>query len=112
MDKSALNKIVESLQKSKLADGKKLLVSNKVKPDVLGGVLVELGDRSIDLTVSSKLAKLNKLVTGKKGVCCSLLPMPRHARISSPKISPRSPATPAGKVATGRICRQAFNLKE
>ncbi|KAI9257677.1 OSCP/delta subunit of ATPase [Sporodiniella umbellata] len=63
LDKSALNKIVESLQKSKLADGKKLLVSNKVKPDVLGGVLVELGDRSIDLTVSSKLAKLNKLVT-------------------------------------------------
>ncbi|KAG1149865.1 hypothetical protein G6F37_004755 [Rhizopus arrhizus] len=63
LDKSALNKIVESLQKSKLADGKKLLVSNKVKPDILGGVLVEIGDKSIDLTVSSKLAKLNKLVT-------------------------------------------------
>lgn len=66
MEKAALNKIVESLQKSKLADGKKLLVSNKVKPDILGGVLVEIGDKSIDLTVSSKLAKLNKLVTGKK----------------------------------------------
>jgi vacuolar-type H+-ATPase subunit E/Vma4 len=66
LEKAALNKIVESLQKSKLADGKKLLVSNKVKPDILGGVLVEIGDKSIDLTVSSKLAKLNKLVTGKK----------------------------------------------
>ena len=66
LDKSALNKIVESPQKSKLADGKKLLVSNKVKPDILGGVLVEIGDKSIDLTVSSKLAKLNKLVTGKR----------------------------------------------
>ncbi|KAG0740202.1 hypothetical protein G6F57_000185 [Rhizopus arrhizus] len=63
LEKAALNKIVESLQKSKLADGKKLLVSNKVKPDILGGVLVEIGDKSIDLTVSSKLAKLNKLVT-------------------------------------------------
>lgn len=65
MDKSALNKIVDSLQKSNLAEGKKLLVSNKVKPDILGGIMVEIGDKSIDLTVSAKLAKLNKLITGK-----------------------------------------------
>ncbi|KAI7902710.1 OSCP/delta subunit of ATPase [Cokeromyces recurvatus] len=63
LDKNALNKIVDSLQKSNLAEGKKLLVSNKVKPDILGGILVEIGDKSIDLTVSSKLAKLNKLIT-------------------------------------------------
>ncbi|CAO3633156.1 unnamed protein product [Mucor fragilis] len=63
LDKSALNKIVESLQKSNLAEGKKLLVSNKVKPDILGGIMVEIGDKSIDLTVSAKLAKLNKLIT-------------------------------------------------
>lgn len=66
MEKAALNKIVDSLQKSNLAEGKKLLVSNKVKPDILGGILVEIGDKSIDLTVSSKLAKLNKLITGKE----------------------------------------------
>jgi F-type H+-transporting ATPase subunit O len=65
LDKSTLNKIVDSLQKSPLAEGKKLLVSNKVKTDILGGLLVEIGDKSIDLTVSSKLNKLNKLVTGK-----------------------------------------------
>ncbi|KAI8367924.1 OSCP/delta subunit of ATPase [Choanephora cucurbitarum] len=63
LDKAALNKVVESLQKSNLAEGKKLLVSNKVKPDILGGLLVEIGDKSIDLTVASKLAKLNKLIT-------------------------------------------------
>ncbi|CDS12863.1 hypothetical protein LRAMOSA05047 [Lichtheimia ramosa] len=63
LDKSTLNKIADSLQKSKLAEGKKLLVSNKVKPDILGGILVEIGDKSIDLTVSGKVAKLNKLVT-------------------------------------------------
>ncbi|KAL0145783.1 ATP synthase F0 subcomplex subunit OSCP ATP5 [Mucor lusitanicus] len=63
LDKSALNKIVDSLQKSNLAEGKKLLVSNKVKPDILGGIMVEIGDKSIDLTVSAKLAKLNKLIT-------------------------------------------------
>ncbi|ORX62690.1 F1 complex, OSCP/delta subunit of ATPase [Hesseltinella vesiculosa] len=63
LDKATLNKVAEALQKSQLAEGKKLLVSNKVKPDILGGLLVELGDKSIDLTVSSKLAKLNKLVS-------------------------------------------------
>ncbi|KAF7723250.1 ATP synthase F0 subcomplex subunit OSCP atp5 [Apophysomyces ossiformis] len=63
LDKATLNKITDSLQKSPLAEGKKLLVSNKVKPDILGGLLVEIGDKSIDLTVSTKLAKLNKLVT-------------------------------------------------
>ncbi|KAI7881110.1 F1 complex, OSCP/delta subunit of ATPase [Lichtheimia hyalospora FSU 10163] len=63
LDKATLNKIADSLQKSKLAEGKKLLVSNKVKPDILGGILVEIGDKSIDLTVSGKVAKLNKLVT-------------------------------------------------
>ncbi|KAI8142529.1 OSCP/delta subunit of ATPase [Fennellomyces sp. T-0311] len=63
LDKATLNKIADSLQKSKLSEGKKLLVSNKVKADILGGILVEIGDKSIDLTVSSKVAKLNKLVT-------------------------------------------------
>ncbi|OAD76395.1 ATP synthase F0 subcomplex subunit OSCP ATP5 [Phycomyces blakesleeanus NRRL 1555(-)] len=63
LDKATLNKIAESLQKSGLSEGKKLLVSNKVKADILGGLLVEIGDKSIDLTVSTRLAKLNKLVT-------------------------------------------------
>ncbi|KAI8393282.1 OSCP/delta subunit of ATPase [Radiomyces spectabilis] len=63
LDKATLNKVCESLQKSPLAEGKKLLVSNKVRPDILGGLLVEIGDKSIDLTVSAKLSKLNKLVT-------------------------------------------------
>ncbi|KAF7723339.1 ATP synthase F0 subcomplex subunit OSCP atp5 [Apophysomyces ossiformis] len=63
LDKTILNKVTDALQKSKLAEGKKLLVSNKVKPDIIGGLLVEIGEKSIDLTVSTKLAKLNKLVT-------------------------------------------------
>ncbi|KAI7864290.1 ATP synthase delta subunit-domain-containing protein [Spinellus fusiger] len=63
LDKATLNKIADALQKSSLAEGKKLLVSNKVKSDILGGLLVEIGDKSIDLTVSTKLAKLNKVLT-------------------------------------------------
>jgi F-type H+-transporting ATPase subunit O len=35
----------------------------QVNPDVLGGLIVEIGDRTIDLSVSSKIAKMNKLLT-------------------------------------------------
>jgi F-type H+-transporting ATPase subunit O len=35
----------------------------QVNPDILGGLVVEIGDRTIDLSVSAKIAKLNKLLT-------------------------------------------------
>lgn len=37
--------------------------SIQVNPDILGGLVVEIGDRTIDLSVSSKIAKMNKLLT-------------------------------------------------
>lgn len=36
---------------------------SQVNPDIVGGLVVEVGDRTIDLSVSSKLAKMNKLLT-------------------------------------------------
>ena len=35
----------------------------QVNADIVGGLVVEVGDRTIDLSVSSKLAKMNKLLT-------------------------------------------------
>jgi F-type H+-transporting ATPase subunit O len=35
----------------------------QVNPDIVGGLVVEIGDRTIDLSVSSKMAKLNKALT-------------------------------------------------
>ncbi|KUI62379.1 ATP synthase subunit 5, mitochondrial [Cytospora mali] len=35
----------------------------QVNPDIIGGLVVEIGDRTIDLSVSSKIAKMNKLLT-------------------------------------------------
>lgn len=36
----------------------------KVNPDVLGGLIVEIGaDRTIDLSVANRIAKMNKLLT-------------------------------------------------
>lgn len=38
-------------------------IAGQVNPDLVGGLVVEIGDRTIDLSVSSKIAKLNKALT-------------------------------------------------
>lgn len=35
----------------------------QINPDIVGGLIVEIGDRTIDLSVSAKIAKMNKLLT-------------------------------------------------
>ena len=35
----------------------------QINPDIMGGLVVEIGDRTIDLSVSSKIAKMNKLLS-------------------------------------------------
>jgi F-type H+-transporting ATPase subunit O len=42
--------------------GAKLKVVSKVNPDIRGGLIVEIGDRTIDLSVSAKMSKMNKLL--------------------------------------------------
>jgi F-type H+-transporting ATPase subunit O len=37
--------------------------STQVNSDILGGLVVEIGDRTIDLSVSGRIAKMNKLLT-------------------------------------------------
>ena len=51
------------MSKSEYSQGKKLKVVSKVNPDILGGLVVEIGDRTIDLSVSGKVSKMNKLLT-------------------------------------------------
>ena len=36
---------------------------SQVNPDILGGLVVNIGDRTIDLSVSARIAKLNKLLS-------------------------------------------------
>jgi len=64
LDQKILQRLEAAISKSQyIGQGKKLKVSNKVDQDILGGLVVEIGDRTIDLSVSSKMAKLNKLLT-------------------------------------------------
>ncbi|KAI7349497.1 hypothetical protein KC354_g13232 [Hortaea werneckii] len=62
------NKMVKQLEtavsKSQyIGQGQKLKVVPKVDPEIRGGLIVEIGDRTIDLSVSAKMARMNKLLT-------------------------------------------------
>lgn len=81
LDNRTLSRLETAVSKSSyVGAGKKLKVKNTVRllprslplmpnanfsqvnPDIVGGLVVEVGDRTIDLSVSSKLAKMNKLL--------------------------------------------------
>ncbi|KAK9322353.1 OSCP/delta subunit of ATPase [Lipomyces orientalis] len=63
LDSKVLSRIESAIAKSQfVGNGKKLKVSNKVNPDILGGLIVEVGDRTVDLSVSSKISRLNALI--------------------------------------------------
>ncbi|KAI9595626.1 OSCP/delta subunit of ATPase [Syncephalis fuscata] len=63
LDASTLRQLKDSLSKSDLAGaGKTLKMENKVNPAILGGLIVEVGDKTIDVSVSSKITKYNKML--------------------------------------------------
>ena len=80
LDVKTLQRLESAIAKSEYSQGKKLKVVTKVRymiassslemliklqvnPEIKGGLVVEVGDRTIDLSVSSKIAKMNKLLT-------------------------------------------------
>ena len=65
LDNRTLSRLETAVSKSDyVGQGMKLKVTNKVNPDIVGGLVVEIGDRTIDLSVSARVAKMNKLLTG------------------------------------------------
>ncbi|KAJ2608856.1 ATP synthase F0 subcomplex subunit OSCP atp5 [Coemansia sp. RSA 1804] len=59
-----LKQIKDTLTKGGLIkDFKEVNVINKTNPSILGGMVVEFGDYTIDMSVSGRLAKLEKLLT-------------------------------------------------
>ncbi|OAQ69144.1 ATP synthase subunit 5 [Pochonia chlamydosporia 170] len=64
LDNKTLSRLETAVSKSQyVGQGKKLKVTNEVNSDIIGGLVVEVGDRTIDLSVSSRIAKMNKLLT-------------------------------------------------
>jgi len=62
LDDKLLRRIEAAVGKSEYSQGKKLKVVTKVNPDILGGLVVEIGERTIDLSVSSKISRMNKML--------------------------------------------------
>lgn len=64
LDSKTLSRLETAVSKSAyVGPGKKLTVTNEVNPDIIGGLVVEIGDQTIDLSVSSRITKMNKLLT-------------------------------------------------
>jgi F0F1-type ATP synthase delta subunit len=63
LDNKTLSRLETAIHKSDyVSNGQKLKVVSKVNPEIRGGLIVEIGDRTIDLSVSAKMAKMNKLL--------------------------------------------------
>ncbi|KZT59219.1 ATP synthase subunit 5 [Calocera cornea HHB12733] len=59
-----LKRIEAAMKASELGKkAKSLKMINKINPGILGGLIVEFGDRTIDLSVSNRVNKLNALIS-------------------------------------------------
>ncbi|KAL4244791.1 ATP synthase subunit 5, mitochondrial [Abortiporus biennis] len=57
------SRLESTLKQSQTAQqAKSLKVVNKVNPSILGGIVVDFGEKSIDLSVASRVNKLNSLL--------------------------------------------------
>ncbi|TID19243.1 hypothetical protein CANINC_003814 [Pichia inconspicua] len=64
LDSKTIQRLTKAIQGSKfVGQGKTLKITNEVNPDILGGLIVEVGDNTVDLSVSAKVTKLNKVLT-------------------------------------------------
>jgi len=55
-------RLEKAVKGSKIAEGKNVKVVNKVNPSILGGMMVDFGDQTIDLTASSKVTKYSAVI--------------------------------------------------
>lgn len=63
LDSKLFKRVEKALAGSKLVgQGKTLKLENVVDPEIQGGLIVEVADRTVDLSISSKINKLNQLL--------------------------------------------------
>ncbi|CAL1706963.1 unnamed protein product [Somion occarium] len=63
LPKDVQSRLESTLKQSQTAQkAKSLKVTNKVNPSILGGIVVDFGDKTIDLSVASRVNKLNNLL--------------------------------------------------
>ncbi|GJJ06122.1 hypothetical protein Clacol_000311 [Clathrus columnatus] len=63
LDRPTLTRLESTLKQSQIGQkAKTLKVTNKVNPSILGGLIVDFGEKTIDLSVSSRVNKFNTLL--------------------------------------------------
>lgn len=63
LDKSTASRLESAIKGSQFASkGKSVKITQKVNPSIQGGLVVDFGDRSVDLSVSSRVNRLNQLL--------------------------------------------------
>lgn len=64
LDNKTISRLETAIKNSQyVSNGQTLKVVPKVNPEIRGGLIVEIADRTIDLSVANKMAKMNKLLT-------------------------------------------------
>jgi len=59
----ALKTELEASLKSFLKQGEKLLLTTKVDPAIIGGMIVSVGDKYVDMSIASKVKKYSDIIT-------------------------------------------------
>jgi F-type H+-transporting ATPase subunit O len=59
----ALKAELETALKSFLKQGQKLLLTVKVDPAIIGGLVVSIGDKYVDMSIASKIKKYTDIIT-------------------------------------------------
>ena len=54
---------LETTLKSFLTKGQTILLNTKVDPSIIGGMVVSIGDKYVDMSVSSKIKKYSDIIT-------------------------------------------------
>ncbi|EGW31216.1 uncharacterized protein SPAPADRAFT_61795 [Spathaspora passalidarum NRRL Y-27907] len=61
LDSKVLKRLTASIEKSSfVGQGKSLKITNLINSEILGGLVVEVGDKTVDLSISNKVARLNQ----------------------------------------------------
>jgi F-type H+-transporting ATPase subunit O len=59
----ALKTELEAALKSFLKQGQKLLLTVKVDPAIIGGMIVSIGDKYVDMSIATKIKKYTDIIT-------------------------------------------------
>lgn len=64
LESKAIERVRNILSKSKLVEkNQNIILNTTVNPSIVGGLIIEVGDKTIDMSISSRITKLNRMLT-------------------------------------------------